>query len=875
MRTAETVAVAGRGETLSQRQRGSDMGNSSGESDKDRTEKLGLKSATGAPVAGFGAGSRIGPYRLIRLLGSGGMGEVHLAERADGAFSQRVAIKLGAMAGHDGEALRRLRIERQILAQLEHPYIARFLGGEQTADGRPYLVMEYVDGTPIDDYVAASSLTVEPLLRLFCQVCAAVQYAHSRLIVHRDLKPANVLVDSKGKPRLLDFGIAHLLTPGGDPRLTGTGARMLTPAYATPEQVQGQPVTTATDVYALGLVLYELLTGELAQDVSTTTRPSEWETLVCDSEINPLLKVLLPRWRAESGASMLADLQVVLGKALRKAADQRYRSVAEFSADIQALLAHRPISARPQTLLYVMGRAVRRNRQWAIAAAAAVVLLIAGGVRESSLRHRAEVALLAADQARLEAVAQSDRANAVLEFVAKAFTAADPMAGGAQLKVADMLVTAATDSHQLASAQPAVYRNLVATIGAAMLAQGLYKEAEGYTTTALLNLGAPARIDDGPIVDVRADAIAYQQRYTESVAVFAQAYELRHAAFGDDHPDSVVALRRLADIYAASGDLNLALENADRAVAAAERAYGRPSLGLAQTLHFEGVILYSRTMLAQALRAFDDEQQVLDALDDDPETDKQRLNAAVMRAQTLVMARPDAAAVATLDQLEQEVQRLAGPDSPALYRVEHQRSLLARINGETGKAVESGLRALAIVKRAFGPTSERRQIAGLNVGGALCDHRDCEAGLAILLETLELVNQGAAPNTGRLLLLEAEIARARAVIAGRVDRSVFEQILARAPPAEVRGDRAGVLAWGVNARLGDALSETGDPTNGAPILHEAYERGVQLTGRHFPAVREVARKASVAYRLIGEAALADELLRLATAPADLNSEGTR
>jgi eukaryotic-like serine/threonine-protein kinase len=283
---------------------------------------------------------QIGPYRIERLLGAGGMGAVYLASRADDQYHKRVAIKVIQAFGGPG-LIRRFRSERQILATLEHPGIARLLDGGALPDGRPYLVMEYVDGPRIDRYVAEHHLTPAGILRLFLRVCAAVQFAHQNLIVHRDLKAGNILVTREGAPRLLDFGIAKILAGAAeDEDQTRTLQRMLTPSAASPEQLAGASVTTASDVYSLGVLLQRLL---------------------------------------PEAARATGDVSTILRKSTEKEPDRRYRTVDEFAADIQRYLDGRPIAARPASFAYRARKFVARNR-YAVAAAALLGLAIAAGV---------------------------------------------------------------------------------------------------------------------------------------------------------------------------------------------------------------------------------------------------------------------------------------------------------------------------------------------------------------------------------------------------------------------------------------------------------------------------------------------------------------
>ena len=301
-----------------------------------------------ADVAGdaFGAIQQLstlcGPYRLVQLLGTGGMGAVYLAERADGEIEQKVAIKLLRTDADDEARRDRFLRERQLLAYLNHPAIARLLDAGRTADGRPYLVMEHVDGVTIDEY--AAMLDLREKLALFLQVCDGVSHAHRRLIIHRDLKPSNILVDATGAPKLLDFGIAKLLDVTADQTAdqTRTVERLLTPNYASPEQLRGEVQTTATDIYSLGAVLHRLLTGQLPRDTQSTSNS-------------------LPR-----------DLHYILRKSVREEPDERYSSVDAFASDIRAFLEHRPVHARAGAAWYYTHRFLRRY--WAPAAAAVITI---------------------------------------------------------------------------------------------------------------------------------------------------------------------------------------------------------------------------------------------------------------------------------------------------------------------------------------------------------------------------------------------------------------------------------------------------------------------------------------------------------------------
>ena len=318
-------------------------------------------------------GRRVGTYRIQKLVGRGGMGAVFLASRDDEQFRKHVALKVLRFEADEPVALARFRNERQILAALDHPNIAALYDGGSTEDGQPYIVMEYVDGQPLHTYCNSRGLSIPERLRLFRQICDAVQYAHQKLIVHRDLKPGNILVTRDGIPKLLDFGIAKLLLGPellGDAAVhTRTGVLVMTPDYAAPEQIRGEPISTATDVYSLGAVLYELLTG---QRPHTLTRydPLELQREICTTDPKP------PSTHGD--AALRGDLDTIVMKALHREPGRRYRSVEQFSEDILRYLEHRPVAARPDTLVYRLSRFTARNR-WAIGAAAAVVLSLAAG----------------------------------------------------------------------------------------------------------------------------------------------------------------------------------------------------------------------------------------------------------------------------------------------------------------------------------------------------------------------------------------------------------------------------------------------------------------------------------------------------------------
>jgi tetratricopeptide (TPR) repeat protein len=328
-------------------------------------------------------GTRIGAYRILSEIGRGGMGTVFLAVRDDDHFRKQVAIKLIRPGMDTEDLLTRFRHERQILANLDHPYISRLLDGGTTPDGRPFLVMEFVQGEPLDIHCEKHGLDLPTRCRLFLKVCEAVSYAHRNLVVHRDLKPGNVLVDAEGTPKLLDFGVAKLLDPGpaSDRTMTQATMRVVTPDYGSPEQILGDRITTTSDVYSLGAILYELLCG-LRPHRFTGVGMREVERVICEVEpVRP--SEAAPRWKAQ----IRGDLDAIIGKAMRKEPASRYASVEQFAEDLQRYLDGYAVTARQGDVAYRTRKFLRRNRT-AIAAGALFAAVLIGGTAVATIQAR-------------------------------------------------------------------------------------------------------------------------------------------------------------------------------------------------------------------------------------------------------------------------------------------------------------------------------------------------------------------------------------------------------------------------------------------------------------------------------------------------------
>ncbi len=392
----------------------------------------------------------IGPYRILGVLGRGGMGSVYLAERSDGAYRRRVAIKLVKRGMDSDEVLRRFRSERQILADLEHPNIAALFDGGIADDGRPYLVMEVVDGKPITLWADERQWGLRARIRLFLAVCGAVQFAHRNLVVHRDLKPSNIFVDDRGEVKLLDFGVAKLLDGPAEDH-TRVGDVALTPAYAAPEQSSGAPVTTATDVFGLGVVLHELLTG---------ARPSGRPGL---------------RPSAASGRPALrGDLDAILLRALEEDPGARYPTVDALVDDLQRALDNRPVAARKATRVYRAGRFLRRHWRPVAGLTAGVAALVAGLTVVVQQRNLARV--------------ERDRAEALASFLEGTFQSVNPVGGdpGADtLRVVDLLDRSTERALTELEDRPEVQARLLLSLGRAHFSLWNYEQARDLWTRSL------------------------------------------------------------------------------------------------------------------------------------------------------------------------------------------------------------------------------------------------------------------------------------------------------------------------------------------------------------------------------------------------------
>lgn len=498
-------------------------------------------------------GSNVGSYSMVSVLGRGGAGTVYLGERADQQYSAKVAIKIVDHAAVQTSLGIRFRAERQILANLNHPNIARLLDAGETDDGQAYLVMEYVLGEPVDRFCDGQQLDLRARLRLFLDICAAVHYAHQNLIVHRDLKPGNILVTPEGVTKLLDFGIAKLLDTGDFrelTQLTQHNDRLLTPEFASPEQILGQAVTTASDVYSLGVVLYQLLCGLRPYNVRGSASQLELERTICICD--PARPSAAIKRAMESGSEegqpplqaiaevrgtspdrlqkqLQGDIDSIVMRALRKESQHRYGSVDQLAADVRRYLANEAVEARQGNWLYYSQRFVRRHVIGAATSALFIFLVIGVAIILSFKNHAIAVALDRANQER-------ERAEKVSDFMLQVFRSASPFVNfGREPTARDLLDQAARGIQTELGQQPEVQAVLLEEMGRSFRQMGLPDRAVGYLQDSLriqrrLHGSDDARM--GLILTELAIVLRETYRFEESDRIFAEALSVSRRSQG-------------------------------------------------------------------------------------------------------------------------------------------------------------------------------------------------------------------------------------------------------------------------------------------------------------------------------------------------------
>jgi eukaryotic-like serine/threonine-protein kinase len=537
----------------------------------------------------------VGPYRLVRELGGGGMGTVWLAQRPDGLINRPVALKLPHGAWQRAGLAERMAREREILATLNHPNIARLYDAGLTAAGQPYLALEYIAGRPIDAYCRDEQLGPKACLELFTQVANAVAYAHGKLVIHRDLKPANILVTAEGQVRLLDFGIAKLLDEGSAyaTQLTELSGRALTPDYASPEQILGDPLTIASDVYSLGVILYELLSGTRPYKLKRDSRGALEDAIVQAEPPRPSAVADRQRSRALRG-----DLDTIVTKALKKNPQERYATVHALLEDIQRYLTARPVLAQPDSARYRLAKFILRNKLAVATTAAISVALISGSG-------------LVAWQASV-ATAERKRAEDVKEFIASVFREADPTRGAGDVLSAAELLSQAENRLKSAGGDPALTLELLTIISESLF--GLQQNAEAArVANEALQLQSTSGVRDvllkARLHLVLSQAYEYLGRNDDAYAELQRSYtELARSEQPND-PLSVQIKLHEAALGLAMSDFAVTERAANEAIAAASVITGARSAEVATALQLlsQAYIFTKRGELAveRSKQAFD------------------------------------------------------------------------------------------------------------------------------------------------------------------------------------------------------------------------------------------------------------------------------
>ncbi len=599
--------------------------------------------------------THMGPYLLVKRLGRGGMGSVYLGSRDDAAFEKFVAVKVIRRGMASDEILSRFRNERRILAGLIHPNIARLLDGGATDDGRSYFVMDYVEGKSLIEYCEEKTLSIDDRLVLFKSVCSAVHYAHQKLIVHRDLKPGNILVTDRGEVKLLDFGIAKMLdTDEADftVPVTATEVRVMTPEYASPEQARGEQVTTASDVYQLGILLYELLTGSRPYSFSNRGR-AEIEQIICESQPErPSTAITLLESAADSTQmddtrinrlrkELSGDLDNIILMALRKEPDRRYQSADHFLQDIDRFLTGMPVHAQSDTFRYRTRKFIRRHRVGVLVSALISVTIVVSLIL--SVRFSIVVARQN-DAIRIESAKKDQVKDLLLEM----FNVSDPeLARGREITARDMLVPGAERAKSMLNDQPDVQAEMFDAIGRVDLQLGFYQDAEPLLSRALeirrsLAKGADtkdlaeslynaARVYDeldrsdesieffqralamrrrlfippsAAIADVLNDfgTAVYRRSVTTADSLWKEALGMRIELEGPSSRDIAETMLNLAGAKADEGDLDTAEELYRQALKMVTELLGSDHPLVASSLHNLGTVLMERGELGEAER---------------------------------------------------------------------------------------------------------------------------------------------------------------------------------------------------------------------------------------------------------------------------------
>ncbi len=819
-------------------------------------------------------GTMVGPYRILHELARGGMGAVYLAERADGQFEQRVALKLIKRGMDSDEIHRRFLAERQILARLSHPHIARLLDGGVSDDGQPYFAMEYVEGIPLTAYCDERRLGIDERLRLFADVCQAVRHAHQNLVIHRDLKPSNILVTVDGEVKLLDFGIAKLVQQDSGPgtALTAVGIRAMTPEYAAPEQVRGEPVTTATDVYALGAILYELLTGHRVHRLQRGTL-HELEQVICEAtpeapsaavsrteEItlaDGLRETVTPDTVSRARASEPARLRRLLGgdldtialKALQKVPARRYSSADALLADLQRYEAGLPVLARPDSRLYRARKFVRRHRV-GVGAATALLLALLAGLGGTAWQARV---------ASREAV----QATEVKNFVKDLFNDATPsQSRGREITARELLERGTRRVDSALARQPEVQLELLDFLAQVHRDLGYFDRADSLVRRALglaRSLYGPGGREEARELATWGTVLQEEGEYPRAESVLSQALAIRRRSHGVDDSTLAANLGDLAVTLQTEAKYDEAEPLSREALRIDRRLFGNEHLQVASDLDNLGVLLWVMGKLDEAgsvtRSALDIRRRLLDG--GHPLLTNSLHNLAGIR-----LSEGNISEAEKLDREALAIDRKLYPNGhPDLAFKLQQLYLILDAGGRYAEAESVLTEALAIRRKWLGPRHPSTMETLANIGVLRYRIGNLPAAEAAMREGLDYYTKTLGPehptslvilqNLGGILSDEGKYAEAEPILrksvilrrkvlgdsnpdVGRTMRHLglllqregrlaeAESLLTQAVALERQGLPAGnsIIGEGLST-LGGILTDRGRPADAEPLLREA------------------------------------------------------
>lgn len=776
-------------------------------------------------------GQIIGPYQVEKVLGKGGMGTVYLARRIDGEFDQLVAVKLLKRGIDSEELFQRFRIERQIQARLEHPHIARLLDGGLTTDGQPYFTMEYVPGLPLGEYCNTHRLTIEQRLNLFLQICEAIQYAHNQLVIHRDLKPTNILVNEEGTVKLLDFGIARLMDEDQASGLTQDGNRVYTPEYASPEQAQGKSVGTATDVYSLGVVLYELLTGFRPFDL-TDLSPVERELVITKERPSlPSEKVLELTEDSLTGREistdrlsklLKGDLDTICLKAMRKEAGRRYATAGAFAEDIHNYLNHQPVKARPDTFTYRAGKYLQRNKI-AVTATVLASLLFLLTISFYTWQVGKE-----RDKAQLEA----KKSKQIADFLTDIFMESNPIVNqGDTLTAMQILDRGAKKIESELADNPELKREMLALLGS------LYREMGNVPSSIHMYEAAL----DIPATDPEfSDAFIFNRMATQAMhngnlEVADSLLEEAHLALiaEDDYPN-----KNWGEWYNTKGNLHLEtreLDSAEHSYHSAlqvfETIYPGPDPNIAGTFQSLG-LLYSISF--QADKAIDYLHRSL-AMANHIEQEEGIGYRKPMLYQSLARAYSKTGefdtAIVYADSALILFRKSYGNDHPLLSGYLRVKAILLADSGQSEEAKELLEECLALNQRLYGPTHENLGSVLSDLGTIASDQNDPVGAEAYFRQSLAVRGEDGPPQ-GRAItksLLAGAVEKQ-----GRYDEAESLYMESLSLDRETYGNVHPYIADGLN-NIGQMWEDLGETDKAMTYYEEALalvDSGLHLQNRY-------------------------------------------